>query len=470
MAHLALGALDSSGGYNGFDTTATQWQQLRQMPVVEDAVLTDFKNLTITGQDLPENVQANYFSSNGFQFFGVPTLLGRGLMPSDAVGGSDPQPVVVLGYKFWQRRFQGDAAVVGKTIQLARKPYTIVGVAARRFTWGDADVYLPMKLTAGTARAGQAELRLKPGVTHAMAEQQLQPLVTQFAKEIPRHFPPKMGPLHLIGLNEQFVKALGPTLAMLFGAVALLLAIGCGNVSILLLARGTARGHEFALRAAVGASRWRIVQQLLTESLLLSITGTVLGVLLAYKLVKVIVGLLPENAFPHEAAIGINLPVLLFCVAVAMVTGVLFGLAPALRLSRSDAREAMGSGSRRVAGSKAGRATHHALIAGQIALTLLLLSTATAAIQAFLRLAHKPLGYDPHHVMAVGLPLRDSPYGSIEARAVFVEQLLAKVAETREWRWRRYLATRRRRTTALRFRSRYWVIPRKRIASCAGTL
>lgn len=430
MAHLALGALTDSGDYNGFGITPAQWQQLRTSPIIEDTVLTDREFVTIAGGDLPENAAVDYFTSNGFNFFGVPTLLGRGLVPSDAPGGGDPQAVAVLGYEFWLRRFQGDAAAVGKTIQLARKPYTIVGVTSQRFAWGNADLYLPMKASGDSKVTGQAEIRLKPGITREIAAQQLQPLITQFAKESPTHFPPKIGPLHVIGLNEQFVKAIGTALALLFAAVALLLAIGCGNVSILLLARGSARRHEFALRAAVGASRGRMLQQLLTEALLISVTGAALGVLVSYHLLAVIVGLLPENAFPHEASIHINGPVLLFCIVVALLTGVLFGLAPALQLSQPDVREAMSTGSKKVAGSRTGRATHNALIAGQIALTLLLLATAGAAIESFLKLVNKPLGFDPHNVMGVAIPIHYQAHGPIAARAAYVSALAQKAAET----------------------------------------
>ncbi len=429
MVHFALG-FSGDGNYNGFGVTADQWRQLRQLPAIEDSILTGFKNLTITGGDLPEDVQVGEMTSNAFNFFGVPTLLGRGLIPSDAPDGKDPQPVVVLGYKFWQRRFQGDPAIVGKTVQLTHQTYTVVGVAPQRFTWGDSDVYLPMKTVAGN-EGYQMETRLKPGVSHHMAEQQLQPLIKQFEKETPTHYPPKPGPLNVIGLNDQFLAQIGPSLALLFGAVLLLLAIGCGNVSILLLARGTAREHEFAVRAAIGATRSRIVRQLLTEALLLSLTGAALGVLLAYKLVAVIVGLLPEFSFPHEAAITINLPVLLFCVAVSLITGILFGLSPALRLSRPDVRDAMQSGSRSVAGKASGRALHNTLIAGQIALTLLLLSAAGEAIQGFLKLAHMRLGYDPHNVMSVFIPIRAANYNNIAARAAYVEQLRDKIAGVR---------------------------------------
>jgi putative ABC transport system permease protein len=427
MAHLALGDFNSSGHYNGFAITVPQWQELRKVPAIEDSILTRFEDLTITGQELPEDVGASYMTSNAFEFFGVPAALGRGLQPSDAVGSQEPQPVVVLSYAFWQRHYQGDPGVIGKTIELAQKPYTIVGVAARRFTWNDADVYLPMQLTAGDDPR-TVELRLRPGVSHQVAAKEMQPLIKEFEQQEPQYFPLNPGPLHVIGLNEQFIRSIGPTLGVLFGAVALLLAIGCGNVSILLLARGTARQHEFALRSAIGASRLRIVRQLLTESLLLALTGAALGILLSYRLVAIIVTLLPEFAFPHEAAIQISLPALVFCVIVALITGILFGLSPALRLSRLDVRDAMQSGSRRIAGKIAGRTIHHLLIGGQIALTLVLLTTSLIAIRAFLKLARTPLGYDPHDVMSVGLPLRPSAYASEPQRAAFIDALRDKVS------------------------------------------
>jgi len=428
MVHFALSSA-TSRGYDQMVTTASQWQEIRKVAAIEDSVLTNSHSITITGGDLPEDLRAGYMSSNGFNFFGVPAALGRGLLPSDALDGHDPQPVTVLSYKLWRRRFDSDPKIVGKTIQLAHQPYTVIGVAAPRFTWNDADLYLPLKITQG-ADAYTAEARLRPGVTHAMAEQQLTPLVQQFEKDTPTHFPPKPGPIHIIGLNEMFVKAIGPMLALLFGAVALLLAIACGNVSILLLARATTRAHEFAIRAAIGASRSRLVRQLLTEALLLAVTGAGLGVLIAYKLLAVIVALLPENAFPHEAELTINLPVLIFSVAVALLTGVVFGLFPALRLSRPDIREAMGSGTRKIAGSVSGRTASHTLIAAQIALSLLMLATASAAIQSFLKMLHIPLGYDPHNVMSVGIPIHSKNYDNIQSRSALVEQLRDKVGAT----------------------------------------
>jgi len=426
MAHMVL--KDKSDRSNYFGLTAAQWQVLRTSPVVEDAVITNEWSLTITGHDLPEDVNGVYFSSNGFNFFGVPTALGRGLIPSDAVDGEDPQPVVVLSYKFWQRHFNSDPSVVGQTLQLVRKNYTIVGVAAPRFTWLDGDVYLPLKVTKDPVKSFVTEVRLKPGVTHETANAALQPLIAQFAKETPKHFPTTAYELKVQGLNEQFVHDIGGTLYLLFGAVAFLLLIGCSNVSILLMARGTSRQHELAVRMAVGATRGRVIRQLLTEALILSLTGAVMGVLLAYKLLAVIVSLLPQYSFPHEAAIQINLPVLFFSVTVALLTGVLFGLWPALQLSRPDVGQVMQAGTRKIAGSISGKATNNLLIGGQIALTLVMLSAAGAAIQGFLKLMHTTLGYDPHNVMSVGIPVHDGTYKTWMARSAYFDQLRAKVA------------------------------------------
>ena len=426
MVHMKL--RDKDGQEQYFGLTGQQWQVIRHSPAVEDAFMTDSWNLTVTGHDLPEDVQGVYATSNTFDFLGVPPLLGRGLLPSDAIDGHDPQPVAVLSYKFWQRHFNGNPDVVGKTIQLVHKNYTIVGVAPPRFTWNDAEVYLPLKVTQDPVPSYLTELRLKPGVSHAAAIAALTPLIHEFAKQTPKHFPHDAYTFSLAGLNDDFIKQLGGTLALLFSAVALLLAIGCGNVSILLLARGSAREHELAVRSAIGASPKRIVRQLLTEALLLSFTGAGLGVLLAYKTIAVIVALLPNYSFPHEAAIQVNLPVLAFSVGVALFTGVLFGLWPALHLSRPDVGQVMQSGSRRVAGRIGGRATNNMLIAAQIALTFLMLAGAGAAIQGFLKTMHTPLGYDPHNVMSVGIPLHDGTYKTWGERSAYFDQLQKKVA------------------------------------------
>ena len=404
-------------------------QTLRQSPVVESVLTMDYNALMLTGQDLPENVNAVSLISNAFQDLGVPPLLGRGIWPSDAVDGQEPQPVVLLSYKFWRKHYLSNPDVLGHTLQLDHKNLEIVGVAAPRFAWGEGDVYLPLKLMRDPGRTSVINLLLRPGVSPAAADAALQPLVEQFASYMPNDFP-DVFKVHVQGLNDWVVSSLGGTLYLLFGAVMLLLAIGCGNVSILLLARGTARQHELAVRTAIGAGRLRIIRQLLTDSLLLAAIGAGLGVLTSYGALALIQRLLPRSAFASEVTIRINLPVLLFSVTVALGTGVLFGLWPALQLSRTQIGQIMQSGTRRVAGSVRGRRTHSMLIAAQVALTLLLLAAAGSSMKGFAQLIHQPLGYDPHNVMAIGIPLRASSYGTWPARAAYFEQLREKVAET----------------------------------------
>jgi predicted permease len=426
---MRLGVWDNAGHGRVISLSSPQIKQLRQSPEVDSVVAMDDWSMTLTGHDLPENVNAVYLTPNGFDFLGMPAWRGRGLVPSDAVEGQSPQPVAVLAFQFWQQHFNSDAGVLGQTVQLEHKNYTIVGIAAPRFRWYSADVYLPLDLNQDPVPIYIVNFRLKPGASREATNAALQPLMEQFARETPKRFP-KHFKVGVQGLNDWVLRQIGRTLYLLLGAVALLLAIGCGNVSILLLARGTARQHELAVRAAIGANRGRIVRQLLTESLLLAMAGAALGVLTAYGMLAGIRVVLPRYAFAPEVEIGINLPVLLFSVVVALLTGVLFGLWPALQLSRPAMAQMMQSNTRRTAGSVRGRRTHNLLIAGQIALTLLLLTGAGTAFQSFQRLMHVPLGYDPHHVMGVSIPIAENQHETWESRSAYVKRLLVVVSET----------------------------------------
>ena len=424
MVHLIL--LNERGEEWWAGITGPQLKLLSQARCVEEAAATfGTWNLTTTGEELPEDVPSVNMTSNAGSYFGVRALLGRTLIPSDAPEGQDPQPVAVLGYSFWQRHFNGDPKVVGRTIQLVHKTYTIVGVMPSRFTWQDADVYLPLKVPGGANDLYDPTIRLRPGVTHAAANAELQPLLEQFAAETPSHFPKKFR-VHVKGLNEQYVAHLGHSLFLLFGAVGLLLVIGCANVSILLLARGTARQQELAVRSAIGASRFRIQRQLLTEALALSLAGAVGGILLAYRLLSALVNWLPEYSLPHEVAIQMNLPVLAFSVAAAIVSGALAGISPAFQFSRPDISLLMQS--RRAIGGVQGKRAHRMLVMGQIALTLLLLTSAAAAINGFVRIVRTNLGYDPHNVMSVGIPVHQNAHVSWEDRTNYYEQLRERIA------------------------------------------
>ena len=341
--------------------------------------------------------------------------------------------MTVVSYKFWQEHLSADPDVVGKTVELDHQRYTIVGVAAPRFRWYSADVYLPLKMTQNPNDLLITDFRVKPGVTRQTANSALEPLLRRFAHDTPKRYPERFK-VQVEGLNDWVVRDMGATLFLLQGAVALLLAIGCGNVSILLLARGTARQHELAVRAAVGAGRRRIVRQLLTEALLLATVGGALGVAMSYGILAWIKLLLPPWAFAPEVVIRIHFPELLFSVGVALSTAVLFGLWPSLRISQTRPSEMLAS-TRRVAGSVHGRRTHNVLVGGQIALTLLMLAAAGTATEGFVRLMHTPLGFDPHNVMVLAIPLRDNTYTVSLARASYFEALRSKVNETPGVAW-----------------------------------
>lgn len=426
IANIAL--LDKSGEGQGYGLNGPQTRELANAKSLEYVVAFNGWNLTVTGSDVPEDVQAMYFTGNVFQMLGVPALLGRYFLPSDDPDGQDPQPVVVLNYKFWKRHFNGDRSVVGKTIQLVHKTYTVIGVMPPHFGFLGPDVYLPLKLSGSATEQYGTFIKLRTGVKPEAAAAELQPYFQEFRKQTPDHFPKDYKKIAIQNLSYWVLHTISKTLYLLFGAVGLLLAIGCGNVSILLLARGTARQHEFAVRSAVGASSGRIVRQLLTESLILALTGAGIGVFLAYWSLGFIVARLPEGSFPNEADFHIHMPVLLFSVGLAVITGILFGLFPALQLARPEISQVMQSSTRKVAGSVRGKHLHSVLIAGQIALTLLLLSAAGVAIQGFVRMLHVNLGYNPHNVMSVGIPVHEHTFSTWAERSDYFTRLRDKIA------------------------------------------
>jgi predicted permease len=426
IANIAL--LDKSGQEQGYGLNGAQNRELAKAKSLEYVVAFNGWSLTITGSDVPENVEAMYFTGNVFQMLGVPAMLGRYYLPSDAPDGQDPQPVIVLSHKFWIHHYNGDRSIVGKTIQLVHKTYSIIGVMPEHFGFMGPDVYLPLKLSGAANEQYGTFVKIKAGVKPEAAAAELEPYFREFAKQTPDHYPKEYKKLTIENLSYWVLHSIRSTLYLLFGAVGLLLAIGCANVSILLLARGTARQHEFAVRSAVGASSVRIVRQLLTESLILALVGSGLGVLLAYRSLGLIVAHLPEGSFPNEADFHINVPVLLFSVGLAIATGVLFGLFPALQCARPEIGQVMQSNARKVAGSVRGKQLHRVLIAGQIALTMLLLTAAGAAIEGFVRMMRVDLGYNPHNIMSVGIPVHENAFPTWTGRANYFTQLRDKIA------------------------------------------
>jgi predicted permease len=425
------------GEFSYFGLTRAQLDEVRLAAPVDAVLGFNGAHMEITGGGLPEDIYGAYLTENAGTFFGVRALLGRNIEPSDAENGG--HSVVVLNYRFWQRHFGADPHIVGRTLEMDHAPYTIVGVMPRSFAFNDiagvGDVYLPASLMRGMANAPTLSylpwIKLRPHVTLAAANAALTPIVLEGKKQHPERSPDHRH-LALQPIIVPYQQDLGRALTLLLAGVVLLLIIGCANCSILLLARGRTRQHEFAIRTAIGASRWRIVRQLLVEAVVISSTGAALGVAASYWLAKLPM-LLSPNSFPAESVIRINASILAFSVALALLTGILFGLVPALRLSRHDPARLLPG---RQIGFAAAPQKHRwsILIAAQVALTLLLMATAGTAIRGFLRLTQMPLGYDPANVMQLGISLHAhnpadwNRIQSREARAAYIEQIRQTIA------------------------------------------
>jgi predicted permease len=420
-----------------FPLSKAVFDDLRLAAPVDSSLGFNNAHMEITGGALPEDISGIYLTENAASFFGVRPVLGRNIEPYDAENGG--HSVVVLNYRFWQRHFGGDPHIIGQTLEINHAPYTIIGVMPHSFAFNDTngvgDVYLPGSLMQGLFNVPYVSyipwIKLRPQVSFAAANAAIEPIVRQFAEQHPERFPDHWH-LALQPIIAPYQQGTGRTLTLLLAGVGLLLIVGCANCSILLLARGRTRQHELAIRSAIGASRWRIVRQLLVEAVVISCTGAVLGVAASYWLAKLPLLLSPDS-FPAESVIRINAAILAFSVALALLSGIFFGLVPALRLSRHDSARMLPS---RQIGVDAAPAKHRwsVLIAAQVALTLLLMATAGTAIRSFLQLMQMPLGYDPANVMKVGIMLHAHDPGewsriqSREARTAYIEQLREKIA------------------------------------------
>ncbi len=425
MMQLAL--TDNIGRFRYPGMNGAQLDELRQARTIESVVGEDGWNLTTTDGDIPEDVVASYVTPNAPNHWGVRALMGRWLIPADAPPGQDAARVVVLGYPFWQRYYAGDPSVVGRTIQLVRKNYQIVGVMPPRFRWREADIYMPLRVRPEPTVYYGVTLKIRPGVSTAEANAELQPILQRFASQTPGRYPDAFR-VTLRSIVEMYARPLGPRLFLLLGAVTSLLLVGCANVSILLLVRGAHRQQELAVRSALGAARVRIVQQLLTEAVVIAAAGAALGVLLAWKGLALIVAWVPTNSFASESVIEMNLQVLLFSTALAVATAIVFGVWPALQLSRPDLGRVAQASTRRVIGSAQGRRVHRVMVAVQVALTLLMLTAAGAAGKGFLRLTNTDLGYDPRNTMSLPIPIHDGTYQTWKERSEYFERLRAAVA------------------------------------------
>jgi putative ABC transport system permease protein len=380
-----------------------------------------------------QRFNGNLVSPGTFEFFGMPALFGRVMQPADYEPGAPP--VFVLRYKTWVNQFGADPNIINKTFVLDDTPRTLIGIMPPRFGWGDADLWIPEKLsrTASSSYAGSWPTRywyflghLRHGVSMKQAEADIAVLAKRLAlvypKEYPKHFT-----VRIQSLTEQVVGQFRNTLYIVLAAVGLLLMIGCGNVANLLLAKATTREKEFAIRSALGASRGRVLRQLLVESLILALAGALLGTLLAWVGLRFIVALMPQDIIPAESVIRLNLPVLLFTLAVAVSTALLFGLVPAMKAARKDLNEPLRDTGKGLTGGFRHGKFRNALVITEVALSLTLLVAAGLLMRSFVALRQVPLGMQADHIFVTRIALPVERYKTADQIAGFYGPLLQRI-------------------------------------------
>lgn len=375
-----------------------------------------------------ERLIGTFCTGNTFDFLGVPALLGRTLDARDCA--PDAPPVFVARYRFWRDRLNADPAALGRVFVFNGVARTLVGVMPPRFTKGDGDFYLPVAIDATDPsireRLFRFQARLQPGVTPAQAEAALDVLLHHRARENPGDYPTDFV-VRVVSWVDNVVKDFRATLYLLAGAVLLLLLVACANTANLLLTRASTREREMAVRAALGASRARLIRQLLVESLVLALAGLLLGTALAHLGVEAISHLIPARTIPDEADLRLNGYALAFALVVALGTSLACGLAPALaagRLTLTNSLQEAGHG------STAGRQRHalrRALVVGAIALSIVLLSGAGLLLRSFTLLQSQPLGLDAERLAYMPLTLPEANFPTPADKAKFFRTVLPRL-------------------------------------------
>jgi len=401
---------------NGIDYggSPTRYNILReQTQAFQDIAAYEFNGtgVNLTGGSQPEPVHAIHATANYFHFFGASIIQGRTFTAEeDRPHGAY---VALISYGLWQRRFGGDRSIVGKSIPLSGVPHTVVGIVGRSFTTEfdtPTDIWLPFQIDPNSVDHGRffdMAGRLRPGITIDIANAQLALATRQFHEKFPNMAGPR-DQFMVRPLRDAMVLDVRPSLLVLAGAVSLVLLIASANVANLLLVRATGRKREIAIRAAVGAGRSRIIRQLLTESLLLSLTGGALGLALGMAGIRVLLAINPGNIpriGPHGELVAMDWRVLSFTLVVALGTGILFGLFPALVASRTDLNTSLKENSGRSGTGAHSNTTRSLLVTGEVALALILLIGSALLIRTFVALRSVKPGLDPHNVLTLRMSL-----------------------------------------------------------------
>jgi putative ABC transport system permease protein len=395
-------AEQSSGGIRGALTIPEFRAYVDASDVFEEAVGTDTRLKQRRISYGTEDIVVGAVTPNLFHFLGVKPLLGRVSTQEDARPGASP--VAVLSYRAWMTSFGADPATLGRSILVDDKPLTIIGIMPSNFAWNTADIWVPDRADSSDAnpmeRAFWLQARLKPAISVEQAQAQLNVIARRLATLYPQRYPKKFA-IKVLTIVDWVVGKFRAVLYTLFGAVGLLLLIACCNVANMLLARATAREREISVRAALGATRFQILRQLLVESSILSLGGGMVGVALAYGGTKALSYLMPPNTVAVETEIKISIPVLLFTLASVAVTALLFGVAPAFHAIRRDlARGLSGAGKGEASGLRHG-ILRNLLVVAEVALSLVLLVGAGALMRSLLSIMDLDLGFNPHNIVSV---------------------------------------------------------------------
>ena len=398
------------------------------------AILTVPANLALADQ--AERIDLAMTSANFFSVFGVEPAQGRLFIPADEQAGH--APVVVVSHELWQGRFGGDASLVGKTITLDGNSYTVIGVAPAGFQYPNkTDVWVPPFRLAPTLneRMDPTQVRgfgmlatvalLRPNVSLAQAASEMETITARLRQQYPESNNRRFN--RVVTLQDHLVGKTGPMLLLLFGAVGFVLLIACANVANLLLASAATRQKEMAIRTALGASRLRVIRQLLTESLLLAIAGGILGLLLALWGVVFMTRLLPES-FPRLDDINLDWRVLIFTLIASVLTGILFGLAPALQLSRTDVQESLKESGRSASSGRRQNRLRNLLIIGEVALSVVLLVGAGLLFRSFMQLQAVKTGFTSQQLLTLQLSPAGSNYRQDSDYISFYNQTMQRIS------------------------------------------
>jgi putative ABC transport system permease protein len=402
------------------------WQ--KQNHVFEQMALYSGTRYDITGTGKPEAVTASPVSADFFAVLGLQPLYGRTFLPQEDSPGKNHE--VVLSYKFWQTHYASDPNVTGKSINFDGEPYTIVGVMGPKMAKPDfAQVWTPLALTDKEASVRgehhfQAIARLKPGTTLSQAQAEMNTISERLAQTYPDD--DRGWGAVVSSLREETVGEVRPALLMMLGAVAFVLLIACANVANLILARTFARRKELAIRSAIGASRSSIVQQLLSESVLISLSGGLLGLLAAHFGIELLIRFFADK-LPRMGDIGLNGPVLGFTFALSIATGILSGLLPAWNMTKGDLNDALKQGLGHTDADTGSSKTRSALVAVEVALSLVLLIGAGLMLRSLWELQTMDPGFDEHNVLTLAVLVNKQQFTDPRQESAFFDAVLQRV-------------------------------------------